>query len=95
MEMEWRALAAALQAVTPVARKRAIQDAVLFRRQRYLDFPSAASDEWALESNEGVAEYTGVRLGLTTTEERSRYALRDLTALLDAPGLVRSFAYAT
>jgi hypothetical protein len=95
MEMEWRALAAALQAATPHARKRAIQDAVLFRRRRYAAFPSAASDELALESNEGVAEYTGVRLGLTTPEERTRYALRDLTALLEAPGLLRSFAYAT
>jgi hypothetical protein len=95
MEMEWRALAAALQAATPAARKLGIQDAVLFRRQRYLVFPSAPSGELALESNEGVAEYTGVRLGLTTPEERTRYALRDLTTLVDAPGLIRSFAYAT
>jgi hypothetical protein len=82
MEMERRALAAALPAVTPVARKGAIQDAVLFRRQRYLAFPSAASDGWSLESNEGVAEYTGVRSGLTKTEERCRYH-----ATLRGPGL--------
>jgi hypothetical protein len=95
MEMEWRALAAALQAATPVARKTAIQDAVLFRHQRYLTFPGAPNNEWALESNEGIAEYTGVRLGLNTSDERTRYALRDLTAQLDAPSLVRAFAYAT
>lgn len=95
MELEWRALAAALQANSMVARKTAVEDAILFRRERYLLFPSAAANEAALESNEGVAEYTGVRLGLITSQEQTRYALRDLSAYLDAPSLVRSFAYAT
>lgn len=95
MEMEWRALAVALEAETPATRRVAIQDAVLFRRQRYLTFPNASSNEWALESNEGIAEYTGVRLGLVAPEASRRYALRDLESLVDAPSLVRSFAYAT
>jgi hypothetical protein len=95
MEMEWRALASALQAATPAARKRAIQDAILFRRQRYVDFTSAPGAELALEANEGIAEYTGVRIGLGTTDARIRYGLRDLTSYADAPSLVRSFAYAT
>ena len=95
MELEWRALAAALQAQTPKARTTAIEDAILFRRERYRLFPKAAENEADLESNEGIAEYTGVRLGLTTPLEQKRYALRDLSSYVDAPSLVRSFAYAT
>jgi hypothetical protein len=95
MEMEWRALAAALQATTPAMRRTAIADAILFRRERYRLFPEAAANEAALESNEGIAEYTGIRLGLITPKERTRYAVRDLTNYVSAPSLVRSFAYAS
>ncbi len=95
MELEWNALAAALRASTNSARRVAISDAILFRSERYRLFPGAANNEAALESNEGVAEYTGVRLGLFTRRDRIRYAMRDLSAYLEAPSLVRSFAYAT
>ena len=47
-----------------------------------------------MEVNEGVPEYTGVRLGLATPKEQLDYALYDLGAYSDAPTLVRSFAYA-
>lgn len=95
MQLEWRALAAALRAPNAAARKAAIADALLFRRERYRLFPQAAENENDLESNEGIAEYTGVRLGLATPQARTRYALRDLTAFVKAPTFVRSFAYAT
>jgi len=95
MLLEWRALAAALEARTHAARRTAVTDAILFRRERYRLFPNAADNETALESSEGIAEYTGVRLGLRTSAERTRYALRDLSAYVDVPSLVRSFAYAT
>jgi len=94
LQLEWRALAKALTAKTPQARRAATCDALLFRQERYRLFPDAMADEGALEVNEGVAEYTGVRLGLTTPQERVRYALYDLTAFTDAPTFVRSFAYA-
>ncbi|MES2070065.1 MAG: hypothetical protein V4488_06935 [Pseudomonadota bacterium] len=95
IELEWRALAAALQASTAGGRRTAAADAILFRGERYRLFPSAADNELALESNEGIAEYTGVRLGLQAPEQRVRYALRDLAAGAQAPSFVRSFAYAT
>jgi hypothetical protein len=95
LQLEWRALASALQAPTPAARRTAIADAILFRRERYRLFPAAAANEAALEANEGIAEYTGVKLGLLTAEERTRYALRDLSAFIEVPSFVRTFAYAT
>ena len=95
MELEWRALAVALQAPSAGDRRISIADDILFRRERYRLFPNAAVNEMALEASEGIAEYTGVRLGLQTPEERTRYALRDLSTWAQVPSFVRSFAYAT
>lgn len=95
LQLEWRALAKALRARTATDRTTAVADAVLFRRERYRRFPNAAANEARLEWNEGVAEYTGVRLGLTTPQARIDYALRDLSTFVSAPSYVRSFAYAT
>jgi len=95
LQLEWRALAKALRAKTTADRTTAVADAVLFRRERYRRFPDAAANEARLEWNEGVAEYTGVRLGLTTPQARIDYALRDLSTFVSAPSYVRSFAYAT
>ena len=45
--------------------------------------------------NEGLAEYTGVRLGNPQPGEAQAAALRDLNNQAKVPSLVRSFAYAT
>jgi hypothetical protein len=95
IELEWKALAAALKSPGSRERRVAVADAILFRRERYRLYPGAAANESALESNEGIAEYTGVKLGLKTQAERLRYAIRDLSTWSQAPSFVRSFAYAT
>jgi hypothetical protein len=95
LQMEWHALASALSAPDQRAREAAISDVLLFRHERYRLFPDARAEERALELNEGVAEYTGVRVGLPTAAEREAYALRDLESYLQSPTFVRSFAYAT
>ncbi|MBW8758242.1 MAG: hypothetical protein JF586_11590 [Burkholderiales bacterium] len=95
LQLEWRALARALVEPEGAGRNAAISDALLFRHERYRLFVDARAEEHALELNEGVAEYTGVRVGLPTARERTAYALRDLEAFVQAPSFVRSFAYAT
>ena len=95
LQLEWRALAKALEAQTPEDRRAAITDALAFCHERYRRFPDAGKEEVTLEINEGIAEYTGVRLGLTTDRERVAYAVYDLSAYLSAPTFVRSFAYAS
>jgi hypothetical protein len=95
LQLEWRALAKALTASAARERRAAIADAVLFRRERYRLFPGARADEAALEIQEGTAEYTGVRLGLETPQQRLVFALFDLSRIAGAPTFVRSFAYAT
>ena len=95
LQLEWRALARALAAPTAEARRAAAADAVLFRAERHRLFPDAAAEEATLEIDEGMAEYTGVRLGLETPQARTRYAVYDLSAFVDAPTYVRAFPYAS
>ncbi len=93
LQLEWRALAAALPA-SGVARSEAITDAALFRARRRQLFPEAAKSEREMELNEGLAEYTGVKL--SGAPDPARFVI-DLE-LKDAPAkktFVRSFAYAT
>jgi len=95
LQLEWRALSRALQAGTDEERRKAAADAVLFRAERYRLFPGADVQEQALELNEGLAEYTGVRVGNPTPGEQIKAALNDLSSHRDDSTFVRSFAYAT
>jgi hypothetical protein len=95
LRLEWRALTKALEVKTPAARKAAVADALLFRTERYRRFPTAPQDEKNLEFNEGVPEYTGVRIGLIAPAEQIAYAIKDLSSHVGDATFVRSFAYAT
>lgn len=94
LQLEWRALARAVMADDGDDRRARIADALAFRAERQRRFPDAAADEGALDVNEGVPEYTGVRLGLRTPEQRRAFAVFDLSRFVEAPSFVRSFAYA-
>jgi hypothetical protein len=95
LQLEWRALARALMADNASKRRAHVADVLAFRRARHTAFKNAAADEAALEINEGIAEYTGVRLGLARADARLAYAIFDLSRFLDSPSFVRSFAYAS
>lgn len=95
LQLEWRALARAVAAQREADRADAAKDALRFRAERYRLYPKAAAEERALEQNEGLAEYTGVRLGNPTAELQTRMALHDLSAHVRDATFVRSFAYAT
>jgi hypothetical protein len=95
MQLEWRALDAALSAGSDADRRARIADALAFRTARYRHFPAAQKSEASLERNEGLAEYTGVMVGNNTPAERLAVARKDLAIHVGDAGLVRSFAYAT
>lgn len=95
LQLEWRALARALQSDNRVTRQEAAADALAFRAERHRRFPDAQADEAALEINEGLAEYTGVMIGNATPQARLDAALHDLRSHVEDPSFVRSFAYAT
>ena len=91
MRMEWRALAAALNARSDADRARAITDALTFRAWRRQGVSGAANLENQLELNEGLAEYTGRKLS-------GQDSLEIAAALANAEkgaSFVRSFAYAS
>ena len=62
LQLEWRALAAALIETGP-RQTQAIRDAIAFRDYRHQLFPGSAKTEASLEIAEGVPEYTGVVAG--------------------------------
>ncbi|WP_414494832.1 hypothetical protein [Stenotrophomonas maltophilia] len=95
LQLEWRALDAALSIRDAAAQRTAVTDALAFRAARHARFPAAAQDEAALELNEGLAEYTGVVVGNPTPSARIDAARHDLRAHVDDRSFVRSFAYAT
>lgn len=93
LRLEMRALAAALQA-KGAARKAALADALAFRARRQSLFPNAESAENALETAEGLAEYTGVRVGLDPVRALAR-TVAQLKQGDQAEQQVRAFAYFT
>jgi hypothetical protein len=95
LQLEWRALGRALTVSSASAIKTAAADAVLFRAQRYNLFPGAAASEQALEYNEGLAEFTGVKLGNVGQAAQLDAALGDLSVHVSDDTFVRSFPYAT
>jgi hypothetical protein len=92
LQLEWRALTAAVTATTDDAARAAIADALAFRRARWAAATDAQASEVALELNEGLAEYTGVKLG---APDPVAATVHDLGAHTGDPSFVRSFAYAT
>lgn len=94
LRLEWRALAEALIRHGR-ARESALADALAFRARRRALFPAAAAEERALELNEGLAEYTGLKLsGLPERVLADRAAVA-LESRERQTSLTRSFAYAS
>jgi hypothetical protein len=92
IQMEWRALERALRQ-TGSARQAAIADALLFRSYRRSLFPGSANNENALELNEGLAEFTGVKLSSADLQETVLRAGLILRQARNNPTFARSFAY--
>lgn len=93
LQLEWRALHDALLHEGD-ARRHAIADALAFRAHRRSLFKDAATEERQLEMHEGLAEYTGVKLGGMGEADQRLYAAHALEARPAAmPTFVRSFAY--
>ena len=93
-QLELRALEAALRA-SGDERKMPVADALAFRKARRGLEPSLATRERALETNEGLAEYTGWALrGTTDAESRLAFASR-LSRLDRNESFARGMAYYT
>lgn len=94
LRLEWRALERALQE-QGAARRAVVADALVFRRHRQALFPQSAAEEFALETNEGLAEYAGLKLSTRSLAELAALAAYSLRQFHRRPSYTRSFAYAT
>jgi hypothetical protein len=90
--LEWRALEAALEE-NGAQRRQSLDDALAVRAYRQSLFPKAAEEESALEMNEGLAEYTGVKLSTRSISEMVVVAACGLRQARGQSTLARSFAY--
>ncbi|MFN2455553.1 MAG: hypothetical protein ABR577_15185 [Pyrinomonadaceae bacterium] len=92
LQLEWRALANAL-IHRGTLRLEALKDALLFRAYRRTLFEEASAQERALEMNEGLAEYTGIKL--SGRPDVNAYVATQLKEAGKKETFVRSFAYAS
>jgi hypothetical protein len=92
LQLEWRALAAALVEQGP-AQTQAIRDALAFRGHRHELFAGSAQTEANLEIAEGVPEYTGTVAGEPDIDSARWRTIGKLTAPDQSITFVRSFAY--
>lgn len=92
MRLEFRALGTAMRS-SGRARRQAAQEALLFRAVRLREFANAEAQEDALDRNEGLAAYTGVRLGVADNPDL--YVARTLDRYDRNQSLARSYAYAS
>jgi hypothetical protein len=92
LQLEWRALAAALVKEGP-AQTQAIRDALNFRSHRHELFAGSAQTEASLEIAEGVPEYTGTIAGEPDRDSARWRTIGKLTDPDQNITFVRSFAY--
>lgn len=94
LQLEWRALAAALidHEQSP-AQSQAIADALAFRDHRHQLFSGSAENERSLEIAEGVPEYTGLALAAPDADSARWYAAAQLMSPDMKISFVRAFAY--
>ncbi len=94
LQLELRALVKALES-RGAKRRAAVQDALGFRLARRALFPKAEEEERALERNEGLAEYNGVRLGAPSAAARLALVKTALAEIPQQATLVRSYVHAS
>lgn len=94
LRLECVALSAALRA-SPQDRPKHVENALLFLANRRSLFADAAKEENALELNEGLAEYTGLKLNASSESALRERAAKKLDDFQATDSFMRSFAYAT
>lgn len=76
-----------------VARRKALADALEMRAYRHALLPSTVAPEHELDIMEGLAESTGIDIGLPRSR-RIAYALHDMRLAESAPDYARQFCFA-
>jgi len=94
LQLEMRALQQALNN-SGDQRREALRDALVFRAKRYSLYPRGEDEERQLENHEGLAEYTGIALAISSADDRRRFAIQKLRRAERLQSYTRAFAYHT
>ena len=92
LRLEWQALTKALNGSSS-NKTFDIQSALVFRMLRRQKYPNSAGSENAMEIHEGLAEYTGIKLGIDNERDRIQFIVGKVSDAGRFPSLVRSFPY--
>ncbi len=92
IQLEWRALAAALNSAGD-ARSSAVRDALAFRLTRHARFAGAAESERLEEIREGLAQYTGTVGSTTSWSAAASDAAEQLKEAPATQSFIRTFSY--
>ena len=93
LKLEWNAFLSACKTTDSSLRKIAICDALTFRKQRQQKFSKYYSDETAFEIQEGLAQYTGIKLSVSSDSMYLHILDKEMESYAKKENLVRSFAY--
>lgn len=98
LQLEWNALLAAYNKSATIgydkkAVRQAVKAALTFRQYRQSLYPYSKQNENALEMHEGLAEYTGQRLGGMNKSQLRQYIRQSVKRSRQRKSFVRSFAY--
>ena len=93
LKLEWNAFISACKTTDSLLRKVAIRDGLTFRKQRQQEFGKYYSDETAFEIHEGLAQYTGIKLSVSSDSMYLHILDKEMESYAKKENLVRSFAY--
>jgi hypothetical protein len=94
MQLEWNALLQANTTNDQTKRINHIKNALIFRELRRLEYTGSAVKENCLELQEGLAEYTGVKLGIEKESNKTEFITKRVeNAAKNYPSFIRAFAY--
>lgn len=95
LRLELEALRQAIKVKNVTEIKTHLNNALIFRKYRYMLYPDAVLSENLLELNEGIASYTGIVMSNRNDSETEKFFNQKLTEFQNYPTFVRSFAYIT
>lgn len=93
LKLEWKAFLSACKATDPLSREIAIRDGLTFRRQRQEEFSKYYSDETAFEVHEGLPQYTGMKLSISSDAIYLDKLNKEIESYMKKDELVRCYAY--
>lgn len=93
LKLEWKAFYTACKAIDYSTRKTAIRDGLIFRKLRQEKYFKYYPDETAFEIHEGLAQYTGRKLSVSTDSIYLHILDHDMNTYMGEENLVRNYAY--